>query len=89
MQDEGSARAGHLRVRLGIGCHVSAGAVVSSVIKIGNFADICLATVIREKVTMGDYAVAGAGALVLKDIPAGEIHVGFPAKFSRKVEGLA
>ena len=63
--------------------HVSAGAVVSSRITTGKFVDICLGTQVIEKVALGDYSVAGAGALILKDIPTREIHVGRPAKFSR------
>jgi acetyltransferase-like isoleucine patch superfamily enzyme len=65
--------------------HVSAGAVVSSYISTGKFVDICLATTVIEKVTMGDYSVAGAGALVLKDVPAREVHVGRPAAYKRHV----
>jgi len=65
--------------------HISAGAVVSSWITSGKYADICLATTVIEKVTLGDYSVAGAGALVLKDIPAREVHIGRPAKFSRPI----
>lgn len=65
--------------------HISAGAIVSSYIKTGKFVDICLGTKVIEKVTIGDYSVAGAAALVLKDIPAKEVHVGFPAKMSRAI----
>lgn len=65
--------------------HISAGAVVSSVITTGKFVDICLGTTVIEKVTLEDYSVAGAGALVLKDIPTREIHIGRPAKFNRLI----
>lgn len=63
--------------------HISAGAIVSSYITTGKYTDICLGTQVIEKVTMGDYSVAGAGALVLRDVPAREVHIGRPAKFSR------
>jgi len=65
--------------------HISAGAVVSSYIKTGKFVDICLGTKVIEKITMGDYSVAGAAALVLKDVPAKEVHAGNPAKFRRNI----
>lgn len=65
--------------------HISAGAVMSSVIKTGKFVDVCLGARVMEKLTLGDYSVAGAGALVLKDIPSREVHVGSPAKFLRYV----
>jgi len=63
--------------------HISAGAIVGAYVKTGKFVDTCLGTTVIEKVTLGDYSVAGAAALVLKDIPAKEVHVGLPAKMSR------
>lgn len=36
-------------------------------------------------VTIGENAMIGAGSVVTKDVPAGEIWVGNPAKFLRKV----
>lgn len=65
--------------------HISAGAIVSSYIKTGKFVDICLGTKIIEKVTMGDYSVAGAAGLVLKDVPSKEVHVGNPVKMRRMI----
>ena len=35
-------------------------------------------------VTMGECSCAGAGSLVVKDIPDGEIHGGVPAKYLKK-----
>jgi len=37
-------------------------------------------------INIGKGAIVGAGSLVTKDIPAGEIWAGNPAKFLRKVE---
>jgi len=36
-------------------------------------------------VTIGDGAMVGAGSVVTKDIPAGEVWIGNPAKFLRKI----
>ena len=36
-------------------------------------------------VTIGENAMIGAGAVVTKDVPAGEVWVGNPAKFLRKI----
>lgn len=36
--------------------------------------------------TIGEKAMIGAGSVVTKDVPAGEVWVGNPAKFLRKVE---
>jgi len=38
-------------------------------------------------VTIGTGAVVGAGSVVTKNVPAGEIWAGNPARFMRKVEG--
>lgn len=42
-------------------------------------------TLIVNAVTIGDNAVIGAGSIVNKDIPAGEIWGGNPARFIKKV----
>ena len=36
--------------------------------------------------TIGRYALVAAGAVVTKDVPAGELWMGSPAKFYRKVD---
>lgn len=42
-------------------------------------------TLIVNAVNIGDGAVIGAGSIVNRDIPAGEIWAGNPARFVRKV----
>ncbi len=37
-------------------------------------------------ITIGENAMIGAGSVVTKDVPAGELWVGNPAKFVRKIE---
>ena len=37
-------------------------------------------------VTIGENAMIGAGSVVTKDVPAGELWLGNPAKFVRKIE---
>lgn len=37
-------------------------------------------------VTIGDYAMIGAGSVVINDIPSGELWLGNPAKFIRKIK---
>ena len=37
-------------------------------------------------VTIGEHAVIGIGSVVTKDVPAGEVWVGNPARFLKKVE---
>lgn len=37
-------------------------------------------------ITIGEGAMIGAGSVVTKDVPAGEVWVGNPARFLRKIE---
>ena len=53
-------------------------------VKIGNGCFIGMNTIIANSVTLGDGAVIGAGSIVTKDIPAGEVWAGNPAKFIKK-----
>lgn len=41
-------------------------------------------TVICKPVTIGEYAIVGAGSVVTKDIPPYEVWAGNPARFIRK-----
>lgn len=66
-------------------CHFSVGSITSSYVTIGKVSDVTLGAKVLEKRTIGSYAVAGASSLVTRDIPDGEIHVGIPAKFLKKV----
>lgn len=66
-------------------CHFSVGSITSSYVNIGICSDVTLGAKVIEKVNIGNYAVAGAGSLVTKDIPDYEIHIGTPAKFLKKV----
>ena len=38
-------------------------------------------------VTIGENAMIGAGSVVTKDVPAGEVWVGNPARFLKKIKG--
>lgn len=56
---------------------------------IGNHVDIGCHVVILGAVKIGDRAVIGAGSVVLKDVPAGGIVVGNPARLIRVVEQIS
>lgn len=66
-------------------CHFSVGSITSSYVNIGDVSDVALGARVLEKRTLGKYAVAGANALVTRDIPDYEIHIGSPASFLKKV----
>ncbi len=71
--------------RVGPLCHFSAGSITSSYDTIGKCSSISFGAVVLEKKNIGNFAVAGASSLVTKDIPDGEIHIGTPARFMKKV----
>jgi len=58
--------------------------VVNTIVEEG--ASVGSSVIIMCGVTIGAKALAGAGSVVTKDIPPGEVWVGNPAKFLRKVE---
>lgn len=42
-------------------------------------------TIVTNPVTIGRYSIVGAGSVVTKDIPPGELWAGVPAKFIKKL----
>lgn len=56
---------------------------ISDAPKIGNHVDIGANVVIVGAVAIGDHAVIGAGSVVVKDVPAGVVVAGNPAKILR------
>jgi acetyltransferase-like isoleucine patch superfamily enzyme len=58
---------------------------VSKPVRIGEHAFIGANITILKGVTIGPKAVIGTGSVVTKDVPAGEIWAGNPARFIRKV----
>ena len=57
-------------------------------VAIGDGAFIGCSVLILKGVTIGRHSVIGAGSVVAKDVPAGEIWAGNPARFIRKLENL-
>lgn len=49
-------------------------------------ASIGAGSTILPGLTIGENAIVGAGSVVTKDIPAGELWLGNPARFIRKIE---
>ena len=57
---------------------------VPTVVKRG--ASIGVGSTILCGITVGENAMIGAGSVVTKDVPAGELWLGNPAKFVRKID---
>ena len=48
--------------------------------KIGSYCSICIAATVIDYVEVGDWSVVGAGSVVTKNIAAGKVAVGVPAR---------
>jgi sugar O-acyltransferase (sialic acid O-acetyltransferase NeuD family) len=62
------------------------GARLAGGVHIGEGAYIGAGALIREKRTIGAWALVGMGAGVTKDVPPGEVWAGIPARYFRDVE---
>ena len=58
---------------------------ISGYVHVKEGVDIGTGAVILPHITIGKDAIIGAGAVVTKDVPPGEVWVGTPAKFFKKV----
>lgn len=86
MVDMGAVLGG--RATVGADCHIGAGAVLAGVIEPASTVPVAVEdrvliganAVLLEGVRIGTDAVVGAGAVVTKDVPAGAVVVGCPAR---------
>ena len=70
---------GH-NVHIGCDCIITAGAVFCGKSSTGNRAWVGVGSIFKEGTKLGDDTVTGLGAVILKDVPAGMVVVGVPAK---------
>jgi acetyltransferase-like isoleucine patch superfamily enzyme len=66
--------------RLGDGVHVAPGATLCGLVTVGDAAFIGAGAVVLPRLSIGADAVVGAGAVVTKDVPAGAVVTGNPAR---------
>jgi sugar O-acyltransferase (sialic acid O-acetyltransferase NeuD family) len=76
---------GH-HVELGDFCFVGANATVTGYGCLEEGVHVGANACVRERLRIGRYAVLGAGAVVLHDVPAGAIMLGNPARQAGEVE---
>lgn len=66
--------------RLGDGVHIAPGAVLCGCVDVGAAAFVGAGAVVLPRLSIGPDAVVGAGAVVVKDVPAGAVVAGNPAR---------
>lgn len=89
-------------IEIGSGCVITTGTCILShfyntsdrrfyagKVVIGKNVFIGMNTLIVNAVNIGDGAIIGAGSIVNRDIPAGEIWGGNPARFIKKLTGVS
>lgn len=70
---------------LGDGVHLAPGATLCGCVRIGNNVMIGAGAVVLPRVTIGENTVVGAGAVVTRDLPAGVVVAGNPARIIRNI----
>lgn len=65
---------------LGDGVVMAPRSVLGGGVKVGAWANICLGACVRDHITIGESAIVGMGAVVVKDVPPGVTVMGVPAK---------
>ncbi len=63
--------------------HLATNSVVGANVHVGKGVHVGSNATIKEKINIGDYAVIGAGAVVVNDVPENSIVAGNPAKVLR------
>ena len=69
---------------IGDGVHVAPGATLCGLVSVGARAMIGAGAVVLPRLAIGDDAVVGAGAVVTRDVPAGAVVWGNPARIDTR-----
>lgn len=66
-------------------CHIAMGANVNSHVELCLCSDVSVGAQVMLNKRVGACSMVGAQALAMHDIPEGEIHIGTPARFLKKM----
>ena len=72
--------------RIADGVHVGPGAHLGGRVEVGRAAWIGIGAVVSDRVHVGAASVVGAGAVVVRDVPAGVVAYGVPARPMRAAD---
>ena len=72
-------------VKIGKLCHIAMGSTVVSCVSIGNCSDVAVGATVLAHSAIGNYSMLGAASLLSHKIPDGEIWIGSPARFLKKM----
>ena len=73
-------------VVIGAVSHVAMGSIVVSCAELGYCSMIAVGATALAHTRIGNYSLLGAGSLLTKNIPDGDIFVGTPAKFLKHID---
>jgi len=65
---------------LGDGTEIAPGATLCGIVHTGVNVWVCAGAIVLPRIMIGDDAIIGAGAVVIRDVPAGVTVVGVPAR---------
>lgn len=66
--------------RIGNHVHIATGALLASTVEVEDHCHIGIGASVRQCLRLGQGSVVGAGAVVVKDVTAGQVVVGVPAR---------
>ena len=72
-------------VNIGRLCHIAMGSTIVSCVNIGNCSDVAVGATVLAHSTIGNYSMLGAASLLSHQIPDGEIWIGSPARFLKRM----
>lgn len=73
-------------VQIGVGVHLAPNAVVGGLVEIGDYARIGLGAVVLPHRKIGRNSIVGAGSVVTRDIPDGQVWAGNPATYRKDTD---